>query len=387
MVEKVKGIIISNKAGLSQELAAEVRPVADIVGRVGDHSTAFKIIKERQPRAVFLDLSQNLETGLDLVRRLTRSLPAASIFIVAQDKNPDLILEALRAGAADYIVFPNTNGEVLPIVRRALGKTGGRTGELVAVFSLKGGQGVTSLAINLADQINSLTGDRILLMDMNLYMGDVAICLNLPATYTSFNLIKDLGRIDHNLLFSSLAHHPNGFHVLTAPEEIRDADQISGDDVSRMLEPLRKYMDYVIMDLPHDFSERTLAALDAADTILLIAQQSLPVIKSVQRTLELFQELDYGEDRVKIVLNRHFKKSEFTPNDLATIFKQPIYSSISNDYRSVTQAVNKAKTLGAARRKSRINADFENLAAQLTGMISTTRKGKGWKKSLSSFLT
>ena len=387
MTDKTNGVIVSGSAGLSRQLAEEIQPAVDVVKTMRDLRAAYSAIREIQPGAVFVDLTEKNAQGLELVQRLSRHLPDCAIFILAREKDPDLILQGLRAGVADYLVYPSENGDALHAVKRALGNAAGRTGEIIALFSLKGGQGVTSLSLNLVDHLSHVTGEKVLLADLNLYRGDVGICLNMPSTYTGFDLVKDLERMDHNLLFSSLAHHPNGFYVLPAPEEISDADQVSGEDVRRMLALVQRHMDYTVVDLPHDLSDRSLAVLDTADTILVIAQQTLPVIKSVQRTLDLFQELSYGEDKVRIILNRQVRKSEFTTGDLASILKQPVYATVANDYPALMQAVNKGKTLRIAREKSGINKDFRRLAGLLTGMTSPARgegEGKGMLGSLFS---
>lgn len=387
MTDRVKGVIVTKNASLGSQLAQEIRPVVDIVRTVGNNGACLSAVKETQPGAVFVDLTEGGKADFDLIRRLIRHLPGRPVFILAREKDPDLILDGLRSGVADFLVFPGSNGSVLRAVQQALGNAEGRSGELIALFSLKGGQGVTSLSVNLADHLYRLTGEKVLLADLNLYRGDVGICLNMPPAYTGFDLIKDVDRMDHNLLFSSLSHHPNGFYVLTAPEEISDADQVSGDDVRRMLAPLLRYMDYVVVDLPHDLSERSLAVLDAADTVLLVAQQALPVIKSVQQTLEFFQELHYGEEKVRIVLNRLYKNSEFTPGDLARIFKRPVFATISNDYRSVMLAVNKGKPIGTLRQKTAISRDLRKLAGLLTGAAAPERRLSAWKRSLASLFS
>lgn len=381
MPDKTQGIIVSGDEEFSDLLDEEVRAVVDVVDRLADNESAYYAIKDLKPGAVFVHLTNGNEAGLTLAGRITRTLPGTSVFLVSPEKDPDQILEALRLGAADYLVFPDGKDKILPAVRRALGRAeaGGKIGELFAFFSLKGGQGLTALAINLADQLQTLTAEKVLLADLNLYMGDVNTCLNLQSAYTPFDLLNDLERMDDNLLFSSLTRHPNGFYVLTAPEEISDADQISGEDITRMFGLLKKHLDYIIVDLPHDFSERTLAAIEEADRLLLVAQQSLPVIKSVQRTLQLFRELNYPENKVKIILNRYLKKSELSPDDLAHVFNQPVFSVISNDYRALTETVNKGRTIGQAHGVARINDDIAELAGRLAGISSSSAKQSGWR--------
>ncbi|MCD6185035.1 MAG: AAA family ATPase [Deltaproteobacteria bacterium] len=262
----------------------------------------------------------------------------------------------------------------------------GRAGNVTAVFSMKGGQGVTSIAINLADQINLLTGDKVLIVDLNLYMGDVSVFLELPSAYTPFDMVKDLDRMDKNLLFSSLTQHPRGFYILTAPDEVNDAEQLSSDDITRLLQVLRRYFDHIIIDLPHNFNERNMAAIDTADNLLLIVQQSMPVIKNVQKALKLFEELGYDEKKVKVVLNRCLTKSELTAEDISYVLNWPVFASINNDFIRLTDIINKGKTIDMAEPDLKINRDMEILAGLLTGIKLAKKSEKGWSEIISRFL-
>ena len=387
MADKPKGIIISANDRLSEALTAEVRPLVDVVQRIGDPLSAIGLVKEQQPGVIFLDITDKRETARELTGRIMRRAPGASVFIIAPDKDPDLILEGLRCGVADYLVFPDQRKEILSAVRRALGRSDatGKTGEIFALFSPKGGQGVTSLAINLADRICALTGDKVLLLDLNLYKGDVNIYLDLQSGYTPFDLLKDLERMDNNLLFSSLTRHENGVYILTTPEEISDADQVTGDDIRRVAVILRKYFDFVVVDLPHDFSEKTLCMLEEADKVLVVTQQGLPEIKNLQSALALFQELNHGKDKIKIVLNRYEKNSELTPDDLAGILKHPITSIVDNDYRAVTEGINEGKTIADSSPKAKIKRQLDSLAGLLTGMKPEVQDKVGWKNVFSLF--
>ncbi|MGD9160020.1 MAG: AAA family ATPase [Desulfobacteraceae bacterium] len=374
-----RAIILTENAGKGERLANEIRPAMDSIKRIDDYETAYSTIKESGPDAVFIFLSENTKRDMQLTRRITGHLPDTRVFLIADENNPDIILEGLRARVTDYLVFPNSNGSLLKSVRQAMGSSNSQAGELIAVFSIKGGQGNTTVSINLADHIQKLTGEKVLLSDFNLYRGDIGTGLDISSSYTGFDLIRDIKRMDKNLLFSSLYHHSRGFYVLPSPEEISDADQISPEDINFMLSLMKQYMDYTIIDMPHDLSERSLTLLDSVDKILVIAQQTLPVIKSVQRTLELFEDLHYGAGKVEIVLNRNCKNEEFNSNDLANIFKQRVLAEVTNDYRSVTQSLNRGRPVSMVKENSRLNEDFRRLAGAVTGIKTGSAGMSGWK--------
>ena len=227
------------------------------------------------------------------------------------------------------------------------------------------------MAVNLADQLQALTGRKVLLLDMNLYRGDAGAYLNQACGYTPFDVIRDRQRMDERLLFSSLVHHKNRFYLLGTPESISDAEQIGDAEAAGLLETLRPYFSYIVVDLPSNFSAVNLAVLEAADRILMVAQQALPEIKSLQSVLEFFRELYPDDSKTHIVVNRHQKGQEISAEDMTDIFDHPVTTTLANDYRACSAAVKAGKTLATAAPRSQLCKDFETLAARLSGISPT----------------
>jgi pilus assembly protein CpaE len=333
---------------------------------------------------IFLDAR-----GLDgdasaMISRLKRKNDRAPVFVIAKDKKANAVLECMRAGASDYLTYPVDHEEYGAAIRRISERHEGdeSRGRIAAVFSLKGGQGATSLTTNLVDHIHKLTQGTCLLADLNLYMGHASVALDMHCDYTPFDLIRDLDRADDNLLFSSLTQHGHGFHVLGVSEQVGDAGQITTEDLAEMLSLLRQHVRYTVLDLPHDFSPQALAGLDAADRILLVVQQDIPSLKSAQIALRVFSDLDYEEDKVAVVVNRALDKSEIGQQDVETALKRPVFASLRNDYRTLAAIYNKGETVDAEAPESRLNEDLNELACRLTGMQPRMKKRSGWRSLL-----
>lgn len=380
----LKGIFVGHRTEPFEDLAEELGSVVEIEGWFVDPALAHTAVKEAPPALVFVNLADDPGTGLNLVGRLVKAASTSLVFPVASNKAPDLILEAFRLGAADFLVWPGDAGEALAAVRRALAKksSGRHAGEVYAVFSGKGGQGVTSIALNLADHIQQLSGERVLLCDLNLYAGEIGMRLELTSRYTPFDLQRDLRRLDQDLLFSSLPRHERGFYILSGPDEVSDADQIGGEEVTRMLQALSGHMDFLIVDLPHDFSPQTLAVLEASDKILLVFQQDLSAVKNTLRVLQFFRELGYGRDRIQLILNRYLKNGDLGVEDFAKIFLQPVYGTLGNDYRTLLEGINSAKTVDMVDGNSLFNRNIRELAARLTGIATLDANGPWWKRAV-----
>ena len=223
------------------------------------------------------------------------------------------------------------------------------------------------------------TRETCLLADLNLYMGNACVALDLQCAYTPFDLVGDLDRADDNLLFSSLVQYERGFHVLGISDLIAEASEITGDELAAMLRLLHRHVRYTVLDLPHDLSERTLAGLDAADLILLVTQQDVPSLKSAQLALRIFTDLDYDADKFGVVVNRYLERNEIELQDIENSLKHPVYATIRNDYRASAETYNKGQTVDMAAPKSRLNQDLAKLAGQVTGVPIHFKKQWDWR--------
>ena len=366
-------LIFSTEPAIADRLARSVGSQVRFARQAHSVDKALACVDETAPEAFVVHLEQGCHDGLLLVEKLRKRHPKETILGVAQGKDPDLILSALRAGISDYLVMEVNGHPFSATLSNALQRHSARSpaGKLIAVYSLKGGQGVTTVSVNLADHIQSLTGQKVLLVDANLYRGNVADYLNQTSTYTLFHLDRDLERMDGQLLFSSLNRHKNRFYLLGTSGDIGDAEKIRPENLSQMMGLSKQHFNTVVVDLPSDCSEKSLAILEAADRIVLVVQQTIPEIKSLQSTIGFFREIHPDDQRLEIVINRFEKASDIGTAEVEALAGCPVSGTITSDYKTIAQAIDQGKTLATAFAAKRINRDFDRLAARLTGSAST----------------
>jgi pilus assembly protein CpaE len=381
-----RGIIISENSQLCKELAVNLAPIAEVTDRTGDIAQGYIIARETKIDLVFLDFASQEKDRMNLAKRIKKIQPETEIFMIGPAKDPDLILEGMRAGASDYLSYPFETDGVAVSVTQAMERSGSlaKGAETVSVFSLKGGVGVSTIAMNLADQVHTLTHDRVLLFDLNLFMGDIASYLNMEVSYTPYDLLRDVERMDENLMFSSVHQHEAGFYVMTTPGEISDSEQITPDDIISMFGVLKRYFDYIIVDCPHDFSVRTLNVCTQSDKIFVVTQQTIPTVKSAQKVLEFFKEIDFAPDKIQVIINRYLKDGTMEASDLEAVFQKKIFSRISNDYPLFAKVSTKGETLNQADGNNRISREFKQMAGVMTGIKPCSESG--WKRFFSGGL-
>jgi pilus assembly protein CpaE len=198
-------------------------------------------------------------------------------------------------------------------------------GLVVTVFSPKGGTGKTVISTNLAVALNAGGARRVCLVDLDLEFGDVAISLGLsPARGIIDAVDQDPDRSEDERIGELLTYWQPALDCVLAPVSPGEADRISSAVVAGLIQGLRKYYDYVVIDTPAQFSEHVLEALDASDHHVLITTPEIPALKNLRLTLDMLELLAYTDTSRVIVLNRSDPKAGITAEDAASALSSPI---------------------------------------------------------------
>jgi pilus assembly protein CpaE len=256
--------------------------------------------------------------ALQLAETMRVQRPSLGVVLVRRRVDTALLVEALRSGVREVIgerdiaglsAAVNRSKSIASALREQV--PGGATadeptsrGKLITVFSAKGGCGKTTLSTNLAAALADRGRREVVLVDLDLAFGDVAIALQLFPAHTIADAVPLGEDLDEAALQALLTPHSPGLTTLVAPVEPGAADAISSALVSQILEHLKDMYDYVVVDTPPAFDDQVLAAFDASDVIALIATLDIPALKNLKLTLETLELLNYPRDKWHVVLNR-----------------------------------------------------------------------------------
>jgi len=247
-------------------------------------------------------------------------------------------------------------------------------GRVIAVFGPKGGVGRTTLAVNLAVAASTELGQRTCLVDASFQFGDIGVLLNLnPKNKSIADLIPELdagGEVES--LDTFLINHSAGIHVLLAPPSPEMAELITPAGTKRMLEALRLTHDLVIVDCMSSFNDTTLAILDMADTVLTMLSLEITSIKNIRLFLEVAEQLGYGQDKVRLVLNRADSSLGIRVADVEHSIGRRVDHTIVSDGRSVVYALNRGVPFFLSNREAQVSQDVLRLAQAVVGAEART---------------
>jgi len=312
------------------------------------------------------------------LEREIRLTPATAVIGTAPEANSELILRALRAGVHEFLVSPPDPVELATAVDRLMRRhqSEAHRGSVFAVYSAKGGLGNSTIAANLGGALaRGNPEQRVALVDLVVAGGDARVLFDLKPTYDLSSVAGKLDRIDADLLYSLLTPAGDGLWVLPAPEDPECDDTLDGATTSAIIDHLRTHFAFTVLDCEHHLSERTLAALDASDRVLLITQLTVPALRAAQRSLALCQRLGYPADKVLVVVNRLQSGDVLSPADAASLLKHEIFWKLPNEYRTTAAALSRGVDVHEVDAGSRLAWSFNQLSAKLGGGRVPRRNG------------
>ncbi len=387
----------------------------EVVGAAASGAQALELAAQLLPGVVLMDINMPDMDGIAATERMSSEVPDAAVVMMSVQGEADYLRRSMLAGAREFLVKPFSSDELTASIRQvyarevekanrraaapvmapggptgAAGGGGDRDGQIVAIFSPKGGVGRTTIAVNMAIAAATELGQTVVLVDASFQFGDVGVLLNLnPKNKSIADLVPELEAGEPESLDTFVINHSAGVRVLLAPPSPEMAELITPTVVKRVLEALRREHDLVIVDCTSWFNETTLSILDVADTVLTVLSLEITSIKNMRLFLEVAEQLGYEQNKVKLVLNRADSSLGIKVTDVENSIGRKVDHTIVSDGRSVVYALNRGVPFFLSNREAQVSQDILRLATAVTGeraSVSAEEPRKVvQKKSLFSF--
>ncbi|MCA9935373.1 MAG: response regulator [Ardenticatenaceae bacterium] len=355
MSENIRVLIVDDLPETRENVRKllQFEPDVEVIGQAGTGEQAIEMAKAHEPDIILMDINMPGVDGIGASQTISELVPRSQIIIMSVQSDSDYLRRAMLAGARDFLTKPFGGDELITAIRRVHDKrpavapkaalragavemagadvgTAVSDGNILAVFSPKGGSGCTTVAINLAVSL-AKNNYRVVLVDASLQFGDVAVMLNMKNMTNITDIVQRMNELDPELIGTVVQVHQSGAHILLAPPRPEMADMITEENMKATVTMLRQIYDYVIIDTSSNLNDITLSLLDGADRILLVTQQSLPSLKNVSRFFDLSESLEYATDKVWLIINRGSVKAGISVKDISKILKRPIIMTIPAD--------------------------------------------------------
>jgi len=358
-------VIFSEEPEFAAEIEKQIGASGEarVAAVISDPDQLLGALKSEKPDGLFVDLGHAPHVALDLLESLPAKLPLT--IVSGPHTESSLILRAMHLGVKHF--FPpapseaELNSVIVDLVRAANPAFAASEGRVVAVMGTKGGVGATVLACQLAASLQEV-GGRVVLVDLNYPLGDVALHFDVEPTYTLADLARAEQELDATYIRTILKGHESGVQILAAPTQMEDAESIRSLHVESVLPILRSEFDWVIVDISRSWNEASIQALTTADQILLVTLFDVPTLNHARQHKKLLEGLALDESRARTVGNRYSKGDSVTVGEFKRVLGSEPDALIPNDYATTAESVNQGRPIGQVSRGSAIHNAYRQLA-------------------------
>ena len=347
-------------------------PVGILEGRAGVDGSV--------PDVAVVDIRADVASGLSAIERLRASSVSMAVFAIAVNAEPDLILQAMRAGANEFFPWnPGAQGASRSTeesfhgavrrtaARREAAHAGTRQPCVSHVFlGAKGGSGTTTVAVNCAVEMARLTKRPTIVMDLKSCLGEVALFLGVRPRFTVLDAIENLHRLDKDFFKELVSKHKSGLDILAGSDHFDRPNAQDASALEELLRVLSRMYDHIVIDAGSMMNSFVVATLYTADTVFLVTNPDVPSIRNAQRLVDRARQLGVGTERLKILLNRTSDQNLIAPKQIETALGFGIYHAFTSDYRTVSTALNSGVPLALANH-SELASQFNAFTRQLLG--------------------
>jgi pilus assembly protein CpaE len=316
---------------------------------------------------VLVDIpTDNAISALRGIELIHQEMPALAIFAIGSISQPQVIVGAMRSGAREFIERPTTTTDLLEAfvrltaIKRKVNKEG-TSGKLFSVINAKGGNGATTVAVNLALALQAAHGSTAL-VDLA-PLGHAALHMNLKPLFSVTDAIRNLHRLDSSLLESFMTRHTGGLQLL-AGTNVPVTVEPSTADFARLFDMLMGQFRYVVVDASTRIDPTSRLICTLSQSVLMVVNADVTSLWSAARVNEYLAETG-DREKISLVLNRFRKIPGFSESDAEAAAGVKLLWKIPNQYFAVSTAIDRGVPV-AAQNNTEIARAFAGLAARLT---------------------
>jgi len=367
---------------ISQHLP--LTPVTEIT-HYPDRGALANVVGSTPPTLCFLDMASNRDYGVGVLSDLIGLSPQTQIVAVLGGNEPDLILQCLRQGAAEFLLRPLGADQLVAVLERLSqngpGAGGGAKGggTVISVIPVKGACGASTLAGNLAMQWKRCGYKKILLADLDPSSGTQSFLLKIKSNYSFLDALSRAGTLDSDL-WKGLVASTQGVDVLLSPDNASGNHELP--DPTPVIDFCRQAYEQITIDLGGPYGNWTASVAEASDEVLLVTTNELPALRATQRVMANLERMGIARTKVRLVVNRYSTDVGLNQDTIETALHTEVFHVVPSDYEAVQKALVEGKPIATS---TSYGKSLMALADQLSGANKKQAREAEKKKSNSSF--
>jgi pilus assembly protein CpaE len=361
------------------------------VGALADGALLGHLASPDAPQLVVLGPEIDLDEAFAIAGHVDVVAPSTSVVVVAF-ADPDLWMEAMRAGVRDVLSPHATTADIAAVLARATALAEARRAVLVpvpgaaperrvvVVASPKGGVGKTTVATNLAVGLAAAEPGSTVLVDLDVQFGDVASALALVPQYTLPDVVQGAASNDPLVLKTFLTRHPSGLQVVPGSDSPAAGDAVTPDDVARLVDMLSREFKYVVVDTAPGLSDHTLTALERATDLVLMGSMDVPGVRGLRKEMDVLGELGLVPRGRHLVLNGTGSASGLAMEDVERTLGAPL-DVVLPRHDAVPLSTNTGVPLLEKGGKDPVTRGLQSLVQRLVPHTAASRGRQGRRRA------
>lgn len=360
----------------------------NIAGEFSNGASALSRIESVDPDIVLITMDPNVTDVFSISERIYLNRPKSVVILLTKSMDVNILQRAMKAGIRHVVPWTEDRKKLIETIKSVYNKENSHRialsegqrlkhlSQIITVFGTKGGSGKTTIAVNLAVKI-AKQRKKVALVDLDLQYGDVSIFMNLDTNDTLYELIQGYTNFDIDTVKNHMMFHSSGVNVLSAPKSPEYAEYITKEHIEKLINVIRPYYDYIIIDVASNLNESTLTALDCSTLILLVVGLDVSILKNSKISLKILESLQQ-KHKVMMVINRESKGS-ITVNDAKKLLQCPLATTIPSDWKIVGSALNMGIPFVLNASKSKVANSITELTNIVIGnrsLAKQTRRSK-----------
>jgi len=372
----------------------------ELLGNNATTNQSLEIINSQQPDIIVIDFNAGENAVLSFIENITITWPTIMVVVILTEKEEHLIQEVLLSGARIYLKYPFTPAELQNTVKRisklhsqiaplATGHGGisstqpaEKPGDILAVFSPRGGSGCTFLASNIALMLQKKGPGNILLLYGKQSFGHLDVFFNINPRNTLSDLVPHSSSLDPYILDDVITSHVSGLDVLVGPNSFLDAQSITPKDLFDIISYLQTLYSIIVIDAGNMITDNIVTLLDFASKILVPITPDIASLQNLGEFQKIAQYLNYPKDKILPVLNRSGLQggidSEYFTETLGISF----FAEIPEDTAAVMRSINRGIPTVMKQTKGKLIDSLDKMTSNILSELAETNSS--YQHSLNS---
>jgi len=341
----------------------------------------------------FFDMPDNPEEGLHQLEQIHNRIPLLPIVVVGSPVEASFLIRSMKFGVRECLPRSLNQEQLAEALHRLLQRThlesqGEFPGSIFTFISSKGGNGTTTLVANLAVCLSKTSRKGVLIVDLDVQLGNVADWFGVRDNRYLFEEEPELSTWENEHIRRTIIKHPiTGVDLLSLTRGFSRKSHVFPHELKRLLLHLKGEYGFVLVDTGNTLESNGVAALDLSDSIFLISKGDLPALRNAQQLLQVFSRLGYAQNKIRVVVNRHSRNDGIDLPQIEKVLGHKAFCTIPNDFKSVISSLQRGVPLTASAQELPFTKVLYNLSAEIlrtlvecqakptpTGLVVRTKK-------------